>query len=95
MLLEQGLAGPHRMVSAFAAAQPWHAPVPAAWVVRQAKADGSFLPWEKSVLLAAFVVPQFARPVATCLALPIGPAITASLFFIVLRRAAMRQEATP
>jgi len=149
-LLEQGLAGPHRMVSVFAAAQLWHAPaaaayvaqlasglgalaalamaprrlapmargaaicaaaplispylfdydlailaVPIAWVVRQAEADGGFLPWEKSVLLAAFVVPLLARPVATCLALPIGPAITTSLFFIVLRRAAMRQEATP
>jgi len=149
-LLEQGLAGPHRMVSVFAAAQLWHAPaaaayvaqlasglgalaalavaprelaplargaaicaaaplispylfdydlailaVPIAWVVRQAEADGGFLPWEKVVLFAAFVLPLLARPVATHFALPIGPAITASLFFVVLRRAATRQEAVP
>ena len=149
-LLEQGLAGPHRMVSVFAAAQLWHTPVwtayaaqvasglvvfaalaavprrpaplargavicaaaplvspymfdydlavlaiPIAWVAREADADGCFLPWEKSVLLAAFVLPLFARPVATCLVLPIGPVIAASLFFVVLRRAAMRKEAAP
>ena len=147
-LLEQGLAGPHRMVSVFAAVQLWHAPVwvaytvqavsglfvlaalaavprkpaplargalicaaaplvspymfdydlailaiPMAWVAGEA--DGCFLPWEKSVLLAAFVLPLFARPVATCLALPIGPVITVSLFLVVLRRAAMRKEAMP
>ena len=149
-LLEQGLAGPHRMVSVFAAAQLWHAPaaaayvaqlvsalgvlaalvtaprrlaplargaaicaaaplispylfdydlailaVPIAWVVRQAEADGCFLPWEKFVLLAAFTVPLLARPVATHFAVPIGPFVTASLFFVVLRRAAMRQGAVP
>ena len=148
-LLEQGLAGPHRMVSVFAAAQLWHAPalaayvaqlasglgalaalvmaprrlaplargaaicaaaplispylfdydlailaVPIAWMVRQAEADGCFLPWEKFVLLAAFTAPLLARPVAMRFALPIGPVITASLFFIVLRRAAM-WEASP
>ena len=147
-VLEQGLGGPHRMVSVFAAAQLWHVPVaaayvaqlasglgtlaalalaprklaplargaaicaatplispylfdydlailavPIAWVVRQAKADGCFLPWEKFGLLAAFVLPLIARSVATNFAVPIGPFITAFLFFIVLRRAAMRNEA--
>ena len=147
-LLEQGLAGPHRMVSVFAAAQLWHAPaataylaqlasgvgalaalviaprklaplargaaicaaaplispyffdydlailaIPIAWVVRQAEADGCFLPWEKLILLAAFAVPLLARSGAMHFALPIGPGITASLFFVVMRRASMRTEA--
>lgn len=145
-LLEQGLAGPYRMVSVFAAAQLWHAPVwaayaaqlvsglvvlialavvlrrpaplargaaicaavplvspylfdydlailavPMAWVAREAEADGCFLPWEKLVLLAAFILPLIARRVAMVLALPIGPVIVASLFFVVLRRVAMRK----
>ena len=145
-LLEQGLAGPHRMVSVFAAAQLWHAPVwaayaaqivsglvvltalavvlrrpaplargaaicaaaplvspylfdydlailavPIAWVTREAEADGYFLPWEKFVLFAAFILPLVTRRVAMVLALPIGPVIIASLFFVVLRRAAMRK----
>ncbi len=149
-LLEQGLIGPHRMVSVFAAAQLWHAPVwaayaaqavsslvvftalavvlrrpaplargaaicaavplvspylfdydlailavPIAWVARKADADGCFLPWEKAALLAAFILPLIARRVGESLALPIGPVITASLFFVVLRRAAMRKGAVP
>jgi hypothetical protein len=68
--------------------------VPIAWVARQAEADGSFRPWEKLVLLAAFVLPLFARPAATYLALPIGPAVAASLFSVVLRRAAGQKGAT-
>ena len=141
VVLEHGLAGPPRMVSVFAAAQLWRAPVavaymaqlacgiavvaalamaprrlpslargaticaavplvspylfdydlailavPIAWVAREAETDGRFLPWEKLVLLAGFVLPLFARPVATYLAVPLGPLIAASLFCVVLRR---------
>ncbi len=140
-MLEHGAAGPQRMVSVFAAAQLWHAPVavayvtqfacgfgavatlavaprrlapmargaticaavplaspylfdydlailavPIAWVIREAEAAGRFLPWEKLVLLAAFLLPLFARPVATYLTVPIGPLVAASLFCVVLRR---------
>jgi hypothetical protein len=64
--------------------------VPLTWALAQAQRTG-FLPWEKVVLGAAFLLPVLARGVATLLWVPIGPIICAALFAMALRRAALRQ----
>lgn len=63
--------------------------VPLAWAFAQAQRTG-FLPWEKVVLGAAFLLPILARGVATLLWVPIGPIVCAALFAMALRRAALR-----
>lgn len=63
--------------------------LPLAWAFAQAQRTG-FLPWEKTVLGAAFLLPILARSVATLLWLPVGPIVCAALFAVVLRRAAFR-----
>lgn len=57
--------------------------VPMAYVVSR---PGGFLPWEKSVLAAAFILPIVARPIAGSLGLPLAPVVTALLFAVVWRR---------
>ena len=47
--------------------------------------DG-FRPWEKTGLMAAFLLPLVSRMLATGLAIPLGPPVTALLFVLVLRR---------
>ena len=75
--------------------------VPIAWIVRDALKPASversvgndpFLPWEKTILLVAFVLPLVARVSALVLGLPLGPVITTALFWAVLRRA---RQASP
>ncbi len=58
--------------------------VPMAWLLAR---PGGFLPWEKIVLAAIFVLPIVARPIGTALGLPIAPPLTIALFWLVLRRA--------
>jgi hypothetical protein len=60
--------------------------IPLAWILRDARRTG-FRPWEKSLLLAAFLLPMASRVIATRLGLPIGPPILMSLLLIVARRA--------
>ncbi len=59
---------------------------PMAWLASQGVARG-FLPWEKSILLAAFLLPLFARALANAASLPLGPPVLALLFCAVCRRA--------
>jgi len=68
--------------------------LPMAWVTAQALRDG-FLPWEKVVLAAAFVLPLVARPVALSLGVPLAPAVAAVLFLVVARRAAVQRSRWP
>ena len=67
--------------------------LPMAWIMAAAQRDG-FLPWEKTGLLAAFLTPFLARPVAFDLGVPLAPLGCAVLLALVLRRLA-REEAEP
>jgi alpha-1,2-mannosyltransferase len=61
--------------------------LPLGVVLRAALRDG-FLPWERIVLLAGFLLPFVARPLGTAPGVPVAPAIAALLFWVVLRRLA-------
>jgi hypothetical protein len=45
-----------------------------------------FAPWEKLLAFLAFAAPAFARPIGMNLHLPIVPAISFLLFFVLWRR---------
>ncbi len=59
--------------------------VPLAWLLAQGVRDG-FLPWEKSVMAAAYLLPAFARPMEAHASLPLAPPILAAVFALVVRR---------
>ena len=59
--------------------------VPLAWLFAQGAREG-FRPWEKTGLLAAFLLPAVSRMLASGLQVPIGPPVLAMLFLLVLRR---------
>jgi hypothetical protein len=58
---------------------------PLAWLAREGLMSG-FRPWEKTVLLAAYVLPLFARSLAMQAHLPLAPLALGALFVLVLRR---------
>lgn len=58
---------------------------PLAWLLAQGMRDG-FLPWEKSVMAAAYFLPAFSRPMAALAGLPLAPPILAAVFALVVRR---------
>jgi hypothetical protein len=60
--------------------------VPLAWLFAQARRS-AFLPWEKTILLAAFVLPIVARLVGILTHVALAPWIIAALLWCVLRRA--------
>ena len=62
------------------------AAVPLAWLFIEARRTG-FLPWEKLVLAAAFILPLVSRTLASSLGLPLAPLVLAALFLLVVRRA--------
>jgi alpha-1,2-mannosyltransferase len=64
--------------------------VPLAWTFAQAR-DTGFLPWEKTVLGAAFILPILARSIAALTGIPIAPAVLVLLLAVVVRRAAARE----
>lgn len=59
--------------------------VPMAWLLRQGIERG-FLPWERILLLAVFVLPAISRTVATSLEVPLAPLVLSYLFAACLRR---------
>jgi len=59
--------------------------IPLAWLFREAIAT-RFRDWEKLVLLAGYVLPIIARPIATHVGVPLTPLIVAALVLCVLRR---------
>lgn len=61
------------------------AAVPLAWLVREARRTG-FMPWEKTVVFAAFVLPLVARTLAGSLELPVAPVVLLGLLVVVARR---------
>lgn len=59
--------------------------IPLVWILREANRT-QFLPWEKTVLLAAFLLPLLSTPVAARLHLPLAPPVILALFAVVFRR---------
>lgn len=60
--------------------------IPLAWAAAQGVRSG-FLPWEKTILLAAFALPGVSRGIAAALHVPLGPFVIALLLWAVARRA--------
>lgn len=60
--------------------------IPLLWIVCEAGRTG-FLPWEKPVLAAAFMLPLLSTPVADRLHLPLAPPVLLALFAFAFRRA--------
>jgi alpha-1,2-mannosyltransferase len=60
--------------------------LPMAWVMAKAQKTG-WRPWEKIVLLAAYVLPMLSRLLAMEAGIPIGPLAMVCLLLIVWRRA--------
>ena len=48
---------------------------------------GGYLPWEKLVLAAVFLLPLVVRPIATLAGIPIAPPLLIALLWVVARRA--------
>ncbi len=63
--------------------------VPLAWVVAEAAHDG-FLPWERLVLAAGYLLALFSVVLALNLGLPAAPLVVAALLIVVCRRALSR-----
>ncbi len=61
--------------------------IPIAWVAAEAQQTG-WRPWEKIVLLAAYVLPVAARPFAMTTGLSIAPPVMVALLLVVANRAA-------
>jgi alpha-1,2-mannosyltransferase len=59
---------------------------PLAWMLREGARTG-FLRWEKTLLVAAFVLPAVSRMLAADAKLPLAPFVLAALFVAILRRA--------
>lgn len=60
---------------------------PMAFLAGAALRGDGFLPWEKTVLAAAFLLPLVARTLAMAAGLPVAPLVAAALLACVLRRA--------
>jgi alpha-1,2-mannosyltransferase len=67
---------------------------PLAWMLREGARSG-FLTWEKTILLAAFVLPAVSRLLATDARLPLAPFVMAALFVAILRRGVSAAQAVP
>jgi alpha-1,2-mannosyltransferase len=58
---------------------------PLIWLLRQGVEKG-FRPWEKTLLLAAFLLPVLSRSLAMGLRLPVAPLVLGAVLWLVLRR---------
>jgi alpha-1,2-mannosyltransferase len=59
--------------------------VPLAWLMNEARSQ-HFLPYEKIVMLAAYVLPMVSRSLGHYAHFPLGPPVILALFFVVARR---------
>lgn len=66
--------------------------IPMAWLLRTGVRAG-FMPWEKLMLLAAFVLPLAGRMIGTNLGVPVTPFVVLGLLLCVVRRAGSATEA--
>ena len=97
-----GLAAPRGLAALTAAATLLISPfmldydltisaIPLAWLFSEGQRRG-FLPWEKLVLAAAYMLPLYARDLALGLGVPIAPLVLAALFACAARAAMWRPE---
>jgi len=63
------------------------AAVAIAWLLLDTRRTGGFLPWEKTVLAAIWLVPILSRGVGIAWGLPLGPIATIGLLALAMRRA--------
>ena len=61
------------------------AALPLLWLFREGRRTG-FLPWEKSVMIAAFLLPLVSRLIGGAIHVPTGPFVLSALFAVVLTR---------
>lgn len=61
---------------------------PLAFLLREALRDG-FLPWEKIVMLAAYMLPLCARPLAMLTGIVVAPMVVGALYILLTRRVEM------
>jgi len=66
---------------------------PIAWVAVEAL-KSRFLPWEKSILLLAWLLPMWSRWLGLVYSIPIGPVVLSLLMIVIIRRATMIPVAT-
>jgi hypothetical protein len=59
---------------------------PMVWMFTETRRTG-FLPWEKIVLAAAFILPLVSRSLAMQAGIPVAPLVLGLLFLLVVRRA--------
>jgi hypothetical protein len=60
---------------------------PIAWIALEGLTSG-FLPWEKSLLLFAWIAPMWSRWVGMLYGIPLGPVVLALVMIAIIRRAA-------
>ncbi len=68
--------------------------IPLAWCASEGLRTG-FRPYEKTVLLAGFILPLLSRSFATSLGLPLAPLVLLAVFMIVWRRGLQAGSAAP
>jgi hypothetical protein len=66
--------------------------IPLAWMFREGVRSG-FLPWEKTLLAAAFALPAVSRTLAADVRLPLAPLVVGALLIAILRRASVFEAA--
>ena len=59
--------------------------IPLVWIMRESSETG-FLPWEKSTLMVAFVMPLLSPTAAHYLDIPMAPLVIMAMFAVVVRR---------
>ena len=67
---------------------------PLAWMLREGVRNG-FRGWEKTVLVAAFVLPAVSRMLAADVKLPLAPFVMGALFVLILQRGATYSLVSP
>jgi hypothetical protein len=66
------------------------------WAAMLALAErGGCLPWEKSILLSAVILPLVVRPVAMGAGVPVAPLVVFALLLVVVRRARLLRTELP
>jgi hypothetical protein len=68
------------------------AAIPLAWLFSEGVRRG-FWPWEKIILVLAYLLPLLSRPIALTTGIPIAPIVLAALLLSVARAAAPRRAA--
>ena len=66
--------------------------LPIAWIAMEGFEKG-FLPYEKAVLVVAWILPRIALPLSQRAKIPVAPIVIIALMTVILRRASYRESA--